>query len=128
MLDDSCSGGCKVVLTSARDIQKYYGKEFQLWKVDGTSLRSQFNDAVIGVGANGDGESPLSAYTYPYTGLDIVSIDPVTKSNYTSPIEGKFNSNQIKVVSSNTLLGDMPIKFIGKTLYFCIQVSSIRIY
>ena len=65
--------------------------------MDGTSLRSQFNDAVIGVGANGDGESPLSAYTYPYTGLDIVSIDPVAKSNYTSPIKGKFNSIQIKL-------------------------------
>ena len=92
------SGGCKIVLRPLRDVPKYYGKEFHLWKLDGTSgpIRSQFNDAVIGTGANGDGESPLSAYEGykdPYTGLDIVSIDDTTKSNYTSPIEGKLKSN-----------------------------------
>ena len=90
--------GCKIVLTSISDVPKNYGKEFHFWKLDGTSgpPRSLFNDAVIGTGANGDGESPLLAYagyTHPYTGLDIVSIDDTTKSNYTSPIEGKIKSN-----------------------------------
>ena len=62
-----------------------------MWKLKGTSLVSQFKNAVIGVHS----ESILTAYVGEEGSAvsGAVTIDKVAKSNYTSPMEGKIKSN-----------------------------------